>query len=87
MESMELPQNPRTLDEICKVASLEAYRPVLERIIRSINALDCRLATKYNEQKSTLYWSEPGGPLIRVNLLFNEEPLHVIWALLHEQGH
>jgi hypothetical protein len=87
MKPMEVLQNPRTLEEICRVAGLDEYRAVLADIISRINVTGCRVATKYIEQKSTLYWSEPGGPLIRVNLQGNEEPLHVIWALLHEQGH
>ena len=83
----DVQQNPRILNEVCKKGNLEQYRQIVKELFDFINKHGCRIATQYHRPTSTLDWSPPTGPIIRLNPEVHSEPLHVIWILLHEFGH
>jgi hypothetical protein len=76
---------PIILDEICSMAKLEPFRATLEAILLRIHAQGCIVWTRTDITASS-FLAEP-EPVIRVSLLNVEEPLNVIWRLLHEFGH
>ncbi|QJB35918.1 hypothetical protein HF329_33255 [Chitinophaga oryzae] len=84
---MEVKQNPRTVDEVCKKGQLEEHRDTIKAIFTLINEKGCKIATRYERPTSSVDWSAADGPIIRLNLLSNKEPIHIIWSLLHEYGH
>ena len=78
---------PTLLDEICTKGGLElSYRSVLERIIIRIEKDGCIVTTRY-DMKSSSYDTNIESDIIRVSLKDVEEPLNIIWRLLHEYGH
>jgi len=78
----------RLLDEILTVGKLDAkYRSTLETIIVRIEADGCRVMTRYDISSSSYAAYSDGQSIARISLKDVDEPMNIIWRLLHEYGH
>lgn len=83
----DVQQNPRLLDEICANGKLEEFRDTIKEILDEIHQRGCKVSTQYVRPTSSFEWYTPHPPMIRVKMHLNDQPLHIVWALLHEYGH
>lgn len=79
---------PRLLEEICTLGKIdETYHATLEAIILRIEKDGCQVMTRTDISSST-YEAYPNGLRIaRVSLKDVDDPMNIIWRLLHEYGH
>ena len=77
----------RLLSEVCAVGNLDDYRHTLTILFRVIKASECKLSTRYDVEYSNIEDSIEHGNHIRISLKNVENPLDIVWKLLHEYGH
>jgi len=76
------------LNELCSNGHLEKHRKVLSKILNEIHDSNCKISCRYDKIGSNIeQHREEGYPHIRISLVAVEEPLNIIWAILHEFGH
>lgn len=79
------------LVELCANGRLSEYREILEAIISSIRKSNCKISCKYNDHVTSIVQSNENDGRqshIRISLIKKrEQPLHIIWEILHEYGH
>ncbi|WP_298152237.1 hypothetical protein [Flavobacterium sp.] len=75
------------LREFCIEGNLGQYRNELEIIFNLIEAAGCRISSRTDEHSSQHVF-EKDGCRIRISLQKKyENPLDIIWTILHEFGH
>ena len=78
----------RLIDEIFTVGKLNPmYRATLEEIIVRIEADGCQVMTRYDISSSSYEAYSDGQCIARVSLKDVDEPMNIVWRLLHEYGH
>jgi hypothetical protein len=76
------------LEEICTMGKLDlSYHSTLEKIISRIEKDGCSVMTRYDIKSSSYEPYADREPIARVSLKEVEDPLYIIWRLLHEYGH
>jgi hypothetical protein len=76
----------KLIDEFCKVGKLETHRNVLEDIFTGFELKPVGISCRTDGFSSSAE-AGPNGTHIRINVRDRENPLHIIWDLLHEYGH
>lgn len=77
----------RKVDEFCVKGSLHEYRDVLLAIFRRITEAGCQICSREDCSISN-HDFEADKCQIRISLLkVYEDPLEIIWTILHEFGH
>ena len=77
----------RTINEFCANGYLENFKQVIVAIFKEINTENCQISARYDENKSSHIFS---GEKCRIQITLQnvyEEPIEVIWTILHEFGH
>lgn len=77
----------RLTDEICTVGNLEEYRNQTRSILDMITDSGCTVSTRYDVSYSNIEDYIEGSNHIRVSMVNGDEPLTILWSLLHEFGH
>ncbi|WP_276504974.1 hypothetical protein [Terrimonas pollutisoli] len=84
---MNTEKNERFLNEVCFEGKLEAYRNTLSQLFSLISKNGCRVSARYDVGYSNIEESVENSNHIRISLIAVEDPLDIIWKLLHEYGH
>ena len=84
---MDKEKKQRKLDEFCSEGNLEHYREELRVIFDMIELGGCNISSRTDEHSSQHSFSKEGC-MIRVSLKScYDDPLDIIWTILHEYGH
>jgi len=86
---MKVPdKKTQLLNEICNTAGLNDYRDTVNEILNEIHSSNCNISCRYDKVGSNIeQYLNHENPRIRISMVSIKEPLHVIWAILHEFGH
>ncbi len=85
---MNIPsKRTRCLNEFCHNGNLENFRDLLSLIFDQIRLAGCCISARYEKDQSSHEFELDGCRMrICLNPIY-EEPIHLIWTILHEFGH
>ena len=77
----------RTVAEFCAKGNLENYKEILKQIFEKIENKGCQISTR-EDDISSRHWFIKEKCLIQISFLQSyNNPLDIIWTILHEFGH
>jgi hypothetical protein len=77
----------RTIDEFCNIGKLESFRTSVSQLFKHIEASGCTISSRQDEKRSSHEFNNKKC-IMRICLLdIYNEPIEIIWTILHEFGH
>jgi hypothetical protein len=80
----------RVVRLICSYGDLACYKSIISNLVDKTDELNCTISCRCDGIRSSIEQSiyDHVESRIRIDLMNkNQEPLHIIWDILHELGH